>query len=390
MYHLIGIDSPGMQSLAQILFTLGFDVEGSSAEVYSFNDQIKVKKFNANNIKDDMFIVKSDDIPNDNPEVVKANELGLKLYIYPEIAAKISNMFLSIGVAGSHGKTTMSTMMTYLLKQFGGANYLIEDGAGYATKDNKYFVLEASEVNKRFLFYTPDYAIINNIELVHKDDYQNIDELLEAYQNYANNATKMVLARSEDPYTHYIKVNRPIFFYGLDENDDIKAYNVEYSNVGTKFDVEIEGNYYGHFELPIFSKQMLLDTLAVIAIASYERIDAKEVNKVLSDYEDPNNFIVNDYGDIKVVRSYVHHPSEVRMNIRVLEQKYGDMQLVVVTDLEPTDDLKETLKLADVHYPYDIEVDKLKRYKHALIVFLGKPGISDLQKEYEEYLSSNQ
>ena len=94
----------------------------------------------------------------------------------------------------------------------------------------------------------------------------------------------MVIACGDDPYTHSLEVDKPIFYYGLDDDNDIIAKDVQYHENGTAFDVFVEDNYYGHFDLPIYGKHMLLDALAVISLAYYERFDAKEVSKILKNF----------------------------------------------------------------------------------------------------------
>lgn len=95
----------------------------------------------------------------------------------------------------------------------------------------------------------------------------------------------MVIACGDDPYTHSLRMNKPIFFYGLNDDNDIIAKEVEFTNNGTSFDVIIEDNYYGHFDLPLFGKHMLLNALAVIGVCYYERLEAKDVAKYLKTFQ---------------------------------------------------------------------------------------------------------
>lgn len=379
MYHLIGIETPRMQSLANLLKELGMRVDGSS--LTKLNLDIVVNEYAAENITSDMFIVYGDHIQEDNIELIKANELNLKIYSYQELVNKIANMFVSFAISGSHGKTTIARMLAYLFKETIGTNYL-DDHISYINKEIKHFIFEASSLNKMFLEYTPDYAIINNINL-EKDKYDDIDALLEAYREFGNNTKKMVFAKSEDSYTHYLDLNKPVFYYGLSPDDDIYAYNVCYNEDGTNFDVQIEGNYYGHFDLPIYTKHMLLNALAVITISSYMRLEAKEVNSILKKYVDEINFLITEKEGLTVMKSYVQTPTELKMNIRYIEQKYpDDRQLVIVTDLEEEDNLLKTLKLGDISYDENVSIEKLMRYKNAKIIFL----LSKDYPIYEEYL----
>ncbi len=433
MYHFIGIKGSGMASLASVLHGLGFEVQGSDIEEHLFTEDglrelgITILPFSADNIKPDMIIVKGNAFKDDHIEVVKAQELGLKIYSYQEMIAKLTEKFETITIAGCHGKTTTTSMLSHVLKNITGCNYLIGDGTGYAEKDNKYFALEACEWQRHFLAYSPYYAIITNIELDHMDYYKDISDVIDAFQEYANKAEKMVIACGDDPYTHSLEVKPPIFFYGLDDDNDIQARNVEYHDEGTDFDVFIEDNYYGHFDLPLYGKHMLLNALAVIGVCYYERLDAKEVAKHLKTFEGAKRRfkekVLND-GDIITIDDYAHHPTEVKVTIKAARQKYPGKEIVAVLMIHTLSRAKifaqefaDALNLADKSYITDIytdraeegyddvtykvvmektnncehitldEVDKLLKHKNAVILFMSSKAIYVYEDKYEKLLA---
>ena len=242
MYHFIGIKGSGMASLALILHGLGFEVQGSDIEEHLFTEDgvraagIKILPFSADNIKEDMIIIKGNAFKDDHEEVLKATELDLKIYTYQEMLAKLTEKFETITIAGCHGKTTTSSLLSHVLTNLGGCNYLIGDGNGYASKENKKFVIEACEYYRHFLVYEPNYAIITNIELDHVDYFKDINDVIDAYTEYGNNAEKMVIACGDDPYTRFLELNKPIFYYGIAEDNDVVAKDVEYSEDGVSFD----------------------------------------------------------------------------------------------------------------------------------------------------------
>ena len=432
MYHFIGIKGSGMASLASILHGLGFEVQGSDIEEHLFTEDglrelgIKILPFSADNIKEDMIIVKGNAFKDDHEEVVRANELGLKIYSYQEMIAKLTEKFETITIAGCHGKTTTTSMLSHVLKNITGCNYLIGDGTGYGDKENKYFALEACEWQRHFLAYTPYYAIITNIELDHMDYYKDISDVIDAYQEYANKAEKMIIACGDDPYTHSLEVKSPIFFYGLDDDNDIQARNVEYHDEGTDFDVFVEDNYYGHFDLPLYGKHMLLNALAVIGVCYYERLDAKEVAKHLKTFEGAKRRfkekVLND-GDIITIDDYAHHPTEMKATIKAAKQKYHGKKIVVVFQphtytrtKEFKDDYIDILKgvdrafIMDIHgsresadeneiTSYDLikkipkgeritidEAQKLQECKNSVIIFMSPNDISKLENDYIKIL----
>lgn len=430
MYYFIGIKGTGMSALAQILHDLGYEVSGSDKSDHFFTEKALIEKgitilpFNKDNIKENMIIVQGNAFKDDHEEVVRARELDLKIYTYQEMVGKLTKMFKTITIAGCHGKTTTTAMLSHVLKNITGCNYLIGDGTGSANKENEYFALEACEYKRHFLAYTPHYAIITNIELDHIDYYKDIDDVISAYQEYARLAEKMVIACGDDPYTHTLEVNQPIFFYGLNEDNDIIAKDVEYSNDGTSFDVFVEDNYYGHFDLPLFGKHMLLNALAVISVCYYERLEAKEVAKFLKTFEGAKRrFKEKVIGDIVTIDDYAHHPTEVKVTIKGARQKYPDKEIVAILKThtlsrtkEMADEFAEALNLADKAYVMDVGVDreeigyddvtcqvildkldngeymsldlvdKLLQHKNAVLIFMSSKDIYVLQDKYEKLL----
>ncbi len=430
IYHFIGIKGTGMSALAQIMKSLGYEVQGSDKPDHFFTETGLVEKgitilnFDKDNIKENMIIVQGNAFKDDHEEVVRARELNLKIYTYQEMVGRLTEMFMTIGVSGCHGKTTTTAMISHVLNNIVGTNYLIGDGSGFASKENKYFCLEACEYKRHFLAYNPYYAIITNIELDHIDYYKNIDDVISAYQEYANKAEKMVIACGDDPYTHTLEVNPPIFYYGLSDDNDIIAKDVEYRDDGTSFDVFVEDNYYGHFDLPLFGKHMLLNALAVISVCYYERLDAKDVAKHLKTFKGAKRrFKENVIGDIVTIDDYAHHPTEVKVTIKGARQKYPNKRIVAILKThtlsrtkEMADDFVEALDLADDAYVMDVgvdreeigyddvdchvildklrngqymsldKVDELLKYENAVLIFMSSKDIYVLQNEYEKKL----
>lgn len=425
MYHFIGIKGSGMSALAQIMKRLGYDVQGSDVEKHFFTEEglheldIPVYPFSEDNIKDGLIIIRGATFKNDHPEVKKAIELDLQMYSYAEMVGILTKKFKTITVAGCHGKTTTTSMLSHLLKELKGANYLIGDGTGFAEKENEYFVLEACEYQRHFLNYHPTYAIITNIDLDHVDYFKDIDDVIDAYQSYASNAEKMVIACGDDPYTHMLDVET-IFYYGLSEDNDILAKNVEYTKEGTSFDVFIEENYYGHYDLPIFGKYMLLDALAAISVCYYERLDIKEVVKCFKTFKGAKRrFQEICVGEDIIIDDYAHHPMEVRATVKAARQKYPDKKIIAIFQphtFSRTDEFKEELieefqkvdetYLLDIHparekqedYPnvtsdlivdhlehgHKISIDKaedLVHHKNAVFLFMSPNDISKLEQD---------
>lgn len=433
MYHFVGIKGAGMSSLAQIMYELGYQVNGSDIEKHFFTEEglikrnIEITPYDSKNIKEGMKIVRGASIKDDNPEIIKAVELDLPIYTYQELLGKLTKKFKSICVAGCHGKTTTTAMLAHVLNDIKGVNYLIGDGTGFANDSNEYFVLESCEYQRHFLNYTPYYAVITNIDLDHVDYYKDIDDVIDAYREFANKAEKMVIACGDDPYTHSLEINPPIFYYGLDDDNDIKAINVNYKETGTSFEVEVEGNYYGFFDLPIYGKHMLLDALAVISICYYERIEAKEVNKIFKTFTGAKRrFDETIINNNVVIDDYAHHPNEIKATIKAIKQKYPNKKIVAIFQPhtftrteEFASDIANALNLVDKAFVLDIhpareiqedypnvtseiiiknlnngehinidESSKLYKEKDAVYIFMSPNDISELENGLKEALKN--
>ena len=433
MYHFIGIKGAGMSALAQMLKGLGYEVQGSDKPDHFFTEieliakDIPIFAYSADHIQEGMIIVRGNVISDEHEEVQRALELGLKIYSYQEMLALLTAKFQTIGVSGCHGKTTTSAMLSHVLTNITGCNYLIGDGTGYGNPDNTYFVLESCEYKRHFLAYNPAYVVITNIDLDHVDYYHDIDDVILAYQEFANKASKMVIACGDDPYTRSLDVKKPIFYYGVEEDNDIFAKNIEYKSTGTSFEVMIEGNYYGSYDLPIYGKHMLLDALAVIAVCYYERLESKSVSKTFKTFSGARRrFSETVVGDTVLMDDYAHHPNEMRAVIQAVKQKYSDKKVIAVFQphtysrtQEFALEIQKVLNMVDFAYVMDIhgsrekqedfplitadwllsgienadhitldEAQKLLKHKGNVILFMSPNDISKLEMSYQTLLSN--
>lgn len=432
-YYLVGIKGAGMSALALLLDDLGYEVVGyDDASEHRFTEDklrdrnIEIYSESNDALDKDTIVVFSSAIRQDHPEMVKARELDVRIYEYHEMLGKLTKKFETICISGCHGKTTTTAMLSHIIDNINGCNYLIGDGRGHANKENKTFVLEACEYRRHFLEYEPDYVIVTNIELDHMDYFKNIDDVISAYQEFANKAEKMAIICGDNPYTHVLELNKPVYYYGISEDNDIQARNIEYRNDGTSFDVFIEDEYYGHFDLPLFGKHMLLNALAAIGVCHYERYDAKEVSRILKTFKGAERRFKEVFiGNNVIVDDYAHHPTEVAVTIKSARQKYPDKQVIAIFKPHTFSRVKDfqqefvrALNLADKAYVMDINydrerkedfpdidaytiindldngdyiehgmADKLIEYDNAVLLFMSSKEIYILEEEYEKMLS---
>ena len=426
MYHFIGIQGAGMSALAVVLKQLGYRVQGSDLPKHFFTEaeliknNIPVMAYDKDNITEGLTIIKGASITDSNEELIQAKKLNLEIIDYEEMVGILTKKFKTICIAGCHGKTTTTAMTSLVLNNIVGTNYLIGDGTGHASKENEFFALESCEYRRHFLNYQPYYAVILNIDLDHVDYFKDIDDIIDAYQEFANKATKMVVACGDDDNTRKMKLTRPVTYFGLNENNDIRAINIDYNRKGTSFDVLAKENLYGHFDLPIFAPHQLLDALAVISVCYLEELDSTEVAKYFSEFKGAKRrFTETIAGNNIIIDDYAHHPAEVKSVINAVHQKYPGKKVISIfqphtftrtkefaSDLAKVFSEVDEAYIMDIHparekqedYPdvtKDIIINKLtnghpltindanilNNYDNAVFIFMSPNDISKLEND---------
>lgn len=367
-YFFAGIKGSGMAGLASILHDSGNLVIGcDDAKVYTFTEDvlnsrgIKVYK-DADALTSDMIFVYTAAIHDGHYAIEKAKELGCKMYGYYEMIGELTRKYETICVAGSHGKTTTTALLGHILENTIGTNYLIGDGTGYVNKKSNKFVVESCEFERHFLLYSPKYSIITNIDYDHVDCYKNLDEYRSVFQDFVNNTSDKVIACGDDLEVRKLTGGN-LVFYGFNDNNDVIAKNVNLRVDGSSFDVYIHNEYFGHFNLNLFGKHMLLDALACIYICYLEGIKVEDIVSNINSFSGAKRrFSEEKINDVILVDDYAHHPTEVKTVIETARQKYPEKEVVAVLipyTISRTEafykEFAEVLKLADKAYVTDIE-----------------------------------
>lgn len=374
-YYCIGIKGSGMATLAEILYDLGNEVTGyDDYKDYKFTQEgidkrgIKIFYDNTHEIDKDTIVTYSKAFKEEHPEIVRVKELGLKIESYNDLLGDLSRRFKTIGVSGTHGKTTTSTMISHVLNNTKGCNYFIGDGSGHASKNNELFTLESCEYQKHFLSYNPYYALVTNIELEHTECYKGIDEIIKTFEEFSNKA-KVVIACGDDLNVRKMKLNNKVIYYGFKSNNNVIAKNIKLTKDGSNFDVYIDNEFYGNFDLPVFGNHMILNALACISVCNQEGIEKEKIKELLSTFENAKRrFKENIFGDIVTIDDYAHHPTEIKVTIESARQKYPEKEIVAVF-LPNTysrtealmDDFIDALKTADKAYVMDIHCDRERK-----------------------------
>ena len=334
----IGIKGTGMASLALVLNDLGFNVAGSDIKKYTFTQEplkkagIEVKEFSANNIKNSgQIIVKGNAFKDDNVEVKTCENKNITWQSYPDTVEEIIKMHTSIGVSGTHGKTSTTGLLAHVLGEAAPTSYLIGDGEGKGVKDSRFFVYEADEYRRHFLAYHPDYQIMTNIDFDHPDYFNDQADYTSAFQTAADQTRKGLFVWGGNERLRKLHSDIPKYTYGFEDNDDFQAVNIKRTTKGSSFTVVNHGKNIGEFQIHLFGDHNILNTTAVIAVAYTEKIPVADIKKGLLTYKGAKRrFSEKDFGDINIIDDYAHHPTEMKATIQAARQKFPQKKLVVV------------------------------------------------------------
>lgn len=336
-YYFIGIKGSGMSSLALILHDEGYKVEGSDIEQYTFTQKgleeagIKILPFNPDNLRAGLTVVAGNAFTDDHPEIKRAHELGLTVIRYHELLGQMLDSYTSIGVAGTHGKTSTTGLLAHVLSGLDKTSYLIGDGTGKGIPDARFFVFEADEYRRHFVAYHPDYMIMTNVDFDHPDYYKDLADVESAFQQVANQVKKGIFAWGEDENLRKLETDVPIYYYGTKENDDFQAKNIERTTTGSEFDVFHNGEKLGRFTINLFGEHNVLNSLAVIAVAFFEKVDLDLVQKEILSYQGvKRRFSKETVADNILIDDYAHHPSEIKATIDAARQEFPDKKIVAV------------------------------------------------------------
>lgn len=372
-YYCIGIKGTGMSTLAQILSDIGNEVSGyDDARGYKFT-QVGLEERNIpiyyehdHEIDKDTIVTYSVAFSEAHPEMRRVREMGLTVKKYAEIMGDVINMFESIGASGTHGKTTTSSMLRHLLENTLGCNYFIGAGDGYASLDNKYFVVESDEFNRHFKYYHPAYSIITNIEAEHLECYKDIDDIRDTFEIFANQTKKLVVANGDNEEVRKINYKTPVKFYGFDESNDVVIKNMQLLESGSVFDLYIEGELFGHFDLPLYGEHMVMNAAAAITVVKEIGLGADVIAELLKTFKNAKRrFAEEKVGDAVIIDDYAHHPTEIKVTLNAVRQKYPNRRLVVVfkpntysRTKDFTEEFIDAFNVADMTYLTEIDCNR--------------------------------
>ncbi len=352
--HFVGIGGAGMCGIAEVLLNQGYQISGSDVAKSAVTERLKrlgVKVFTGhdeNNVDGVDVVVTSSAITGMNPEVTCAHEKRIPVVRRAEMLGELMRYRHGIAVAGTHGKTTTTSLIASILAQAGLDPTFIIGGLLNSAESNarlgasRYLVAEADESDASFLHLQPMVAVLTNIDRDHLSYYEgSFEKLQNAFMEFVHNLPfyGLLVACIDDPVINSLlpQVKRSIMTYGFDSSADVFAYNVQQSGTTSTFQVSRTGYKEDlgiTFNLP--GQHNILNALAAIAIATDEGISNEDIEKGLENFqgvgrrfEVHGRFSVND-GSFLLVDDYGHHPSEVKATIDAVRGGWPGNRLVMV------------------------------------------------------------
>ncbi len=345
--HFVGIGGIGMSGIAEILLSRGFEISGSDkslSEITSRLSELGIKVYEGHspeNLKDVDVLVYSSAVSRDNPEVKAAAERKIPIIKRSEMLAECMRMQYGIGIAGTHGKTTTTSMVGLTLTEgkidptiivggklsgLGGTNARLGKG--------EFIVVEADEFDRTFLKLTPAIAALTTLETEHLDTYKDLDDIKSAFIEFANKVPFygfIVLCMDEPALLDIIpQINKKIITYGLTTQADIRAINISHSEFSSKFTIKYFGKELGDITLKIPGLHNVKNSLVAVTIAYELGIDFKTIKRALESFSGVyRRFEVKYNKEILVVDDYAHHPTETTVVLAGIRAGW-DRRLVVV------------------------------------------------------------
>lgn len=334
--HFVGVGGYGMSPLALILFKMGYRVSGSDLKETEITRCLARQgviisyRHQADHVLGADLVVYSTAIPRENPELVESRRRGIQLWHRSELLAALMKERFAIAVAGTHGKTTTTALISLILEKGGldptaVAGGLISSFEGNARLGkSRYLVAEACESDNSFLRYTPQLALVTNIEADHLEHYEgDFSRLQEAYRAFLNNTAKdgCAVLCIDDPCLREIcsGLQRKVVTYALENRSaDFFAAEISPSGFGSQFVLYQKGKPVAGVSLRIPGLHNICNAVGALAVAAELELDLEQCAKALPEFGGAGRRfeIVGVINGITIIDDYAHHPTEVRVTIQ--------------------------------------------------------------------------
>ena len=340
--HFVGIGGIGMSGIAEVLLDQGYLVQGS--DIKSSDITQRLEKLGAQiylnqaaeNLETAEVVVVSSAIKMGNPELVAARSRGLPVVRRAEMLAELMRLKSNIVVAGTHGKTTTTTMVSTLLQAGGFDPTVINGGIIHAFDSNaragkgEWMVVEADESDGTFNRLPATIAIITNIDPEHMEHWGNLDNLREGFLQFVHNIPFYGLAvcNTDHPEVQSLVgriTDRRVVTYGLNAQADVRAINLYYSEGISHFDVALwDGQIISDCNLPMPGDHNISNALASVAVALHLGMNTKKIRSGLGDFKGVHRRFtkVSEVNEIMIIDDYAHHPVEILATLRAARQSH--------------------------------------------------------------------
>jgi UDP-N-acetylmuramate--alanine ligase len=345
--HFVGIGGAGMSGIAELLLNIGYKVSGSDLKQSKITDRLQAlgatimighKPLNA---KDAHVVVYSSAVKPDNPELVYAREHNIPVIPRAEMLAELMRVKYAIAIAGSHGKTTTTSLVSIVLATagldptsiVGGKVNIFDSNAKLG--QSEYLVAEADESDGSFLKLTPTIAIVTNIDPEHLDYYVTFEKEKDAFVEFINKVPfygLAILCLDEENVASIIprvKVRR--MTYGLSAQADVHGYNIVQKKGESEFSVNVKGKHYGNFTIHMPGLHNVYNALASIAAGVELELEPEKIKEGIDKFNGVERRfqIKANINDIMVVDDYGHHPKEIKATLSGAKGSWNKRLIVV-------------------------------------------------------------
>jgi len=345
--HFVGIGGIGMSGIAEVLLNMGYEISGSdigqSSTVKRLKDLGAIINIghSAQNVEGAGVVVTSSAIRPDNPEVQKALELNIPVIPRAEMLAELMRLRYGIAVAGSHGKTTTTSMVAAVLSHGNLDPTIVVGGKVTAMGTNarlgrgNFMVVEADESDGSFLRLSPVISVLTNIDEEHMDHYKDMNELEKAFSTFINKIPFYGLSVLciDCPRTKELskKFKKRFITYGFDKEAELRAEEVVISGFKTKFEVFLNNRNLGSVTLNVPGRHNAQNALAAIAVGLELGMSFEAVCKGLSEFTgiDRRLQIKGEGRGVKVIDDYAHHPKEIEVTLDAVKESHSGRVVVV-------------------------------------------------------------
>jgi len=349
--HMIGIGGAGMGGIAEVLLNKGYTVTGSDVGENEVTRRLQEMGatvtigHNAENIKNANVVVVSSAITKDNPEIVAARKKRIPVIARAQMLGELMRVHEGIAVAGTHGKTTTTSLITSIFSEAGLeptfviGGLLNSAGVNAQLGSGKYFIAEADESDASFLYLRPKMSVVTNIDADHMQTYNNdLDSLRQAFLSFLEHLplSGLAVVCVDDPEVRSLlpKIARPVVTYGFSEDADLCATEFKQEGLNSRFEATWRGKKYS-FTVNMPGVHNVLNALAAIAIAFECDIPVAKIQAALSSFQGVGRRfelyenLVSNGRNFSIINDYGHHPNEIAATISAVRGVWPGRRLVL-------------------------------------------------------------